>query len=300
MPTHDPILVAGASGQLGGTIARLLLAEGVRVRALARRLEPLRSLADLGAELVATDLRDTAGVRQACDGAGQVVSTANNVRGRGASSPTRVDLAAYRSLARAARDAGISRWLHVSARGLTADSVVDFFRVKHQVDQVVSASGVPWVLLQPSAFMEVWIDLILAGAMREKGEALLFGDGHQRANYIAVDDVARLAVAILTRPEVRNEAIEIGGPSDVSMRSLVDLLERAMGITAKRRHVPMAVLRLVPPLLRPFNEVAARMMTLGAFAAANDTSFPQWRDAADRFGVTPRSVEAYIAERFGR
>lgn len=297
--TSPPILVAGASGQLGGTVARLLLAEGFPVRALARRLEPLRPLADLGAEIVASDLRDAGGVRQACDGAAQVVSTANNVQGSGASSPTRVDVEAYRSLARAASDARVSRWLHVSARGLTAESVVDYFRVKYQVDEVVRESGVPWVLLQPTAFMEVWIDLILAKPMREKGEAMLFGDGNQRANYIAVDDVAHVAVAILKRPEVRNEAIEIGGPSNVSMRTLVDLLERAMGITVKRKTVPMAVLRLVPPLLRPFNEVVARMMTFGAFAAGSDASFPQWRTAAERFGVTPRSVEAFIAERFG-
>ncbi|MBK6843872.1 MAG: NmrA family NAD(P)-binding protein [Gemmatimonadetes bacterium] len=155
------------------------------------------------------------------------------------------------------------------------------------------------MLLQPTAFMEVWVDLILAKPDAREGKAMLFGDGHQRANYIAIDDVAQVAVAILKRPEVQNEAIEIGGPSNVSMRTLVDLLERAMGITVKRKTVPMAVLRLVPPLLRPFNEVVARMMTFGAFAAGSDASFPRGQAAAERFGVTPRSVEAFIAERFG-
>ncbi|MBK6843871.1 MAG: NmrA family NAD(P)-binding protein [Gemmatimonadetes bacterium] len=69
--TSPPILVAGASGQLGGTVARLLLAEGFPVRALARRREPLRPLADLGAEIVAGDLRDAGAVRQACAGRGR-------------------------------------------------------------------------------------------------------------------------------------------------------------------------------------------------------------------------------------
>lgn len=294
-----PVLVAGASGLLGGVVARRLLAQGIAVRVMSRRAQALRPLADLGAEPFAGDLRDADAVRAACAGAAQLVSTANNVQGAGDSSPLRVDLAAYQSLAAAARAAGITRWVHLSARGLSADSVVDYFRVKHQVDQVVRGSGVPWVLVQPSAFMEIWVDLILASAMKAKGEAMLFGDGTQLSNYIAVDDVAQFVVAILARPEVRDEAIEIGGPSDVNMRTLVDLLERAMHVKVKRKLVPKAVLRLIPPLLRPFNEVAARMMTLGAFAASADASFPGWRAAADRFGISPRTVEQYIAERYG-
>lgn len=302
MPTSiaHPILVAGASGLLGGTVARRLLAAGCTVHVMSRRGKALQPLVDRGARAFVGDVRDADAVRAACAGAAQVVSTANNVQGSGASSPLRVDLAAYQSLARAVRQANVSRWIHLSARGISADSVVDYFRVKHQVDRVVRDSGVPWVLLQPTAFMEIWVDLILAQSMRGKGEAMLFGDGTQRSNYIAVDDVAQFVVAILARPEVRDEVIEIGGPSDVDMRTLVDLLERALGTKVKRKLVPRAVLRFVPPLLRPFNEVAARMMTLGAFAAASDASFPGWRAAAERFGVSPRTVEQYIAERYGR
>lgn len=294
-----PVLIAGASGLLGGVITRQLLNQGTAVRVMSRRAEALRPFADLGAEPFAGDLRDADAVRAACTGAAQLVSTANNVQGSGRSSPMHVDLAAYQSLATAAREAGISRWVHLSARGLSADSVVDYFRIKHQVDQVVRGSGVPWVLVQPSAFMEVWVDLILASSMKAKGEAMLFGDGTQRSNYIAVADVAAFVVAILARPEVRNEVIEVGGPSDVDMRTLVDLLERAMHVRVKRKHVPKAVLRFVPPLLRPFNEVAARMMTFGAFSATTDASFAGWRSAAGRFGVSPRTVEQYIAERYG-
>jgi hypothetical protein len=162
-------------------------------------------------------------------------------------------------LARAASD---PRWLHVSARGLTADSVVDYFRVKFEVDEVVRASGIPWVLLQPTAFMEVWVDLILATAMREKGTAMLFGDGNQRANYIAIDDVAHVAVAILERPEVRNEAIEIGGPSNVSMRTSSTSSNVRDGDHGEAEDGLMAV-HARPPAAAPFNG-CARMMTFGA------------------------------------
>ena len=62
-----------------------------------------------------------------------------------------------------------------------------------------------------------------------------------------------------------------------------------------RRHVPVAMMRLLPPIVRPFNEVAARLMTLGLYSATESQPFPGWQAAAERFGTTPRTVEAYVA-----
>jgi hypothetical protein len=55
-------------------------------------------------------------------------------------------------------------------------------------------------------------------------------------------------------------------------------------------------MRLLPPLVKPFSELAARMMTLGLYAATEARPFPQWKVAADRFGVAPRTVETYIEQ----
>ena len=54
------ILVAGATGRLGGVIVRRLLGAGVPVRALGRNRDKLESLAALGADTVACDMLDRA------------------------------------------------------------------------------------------------------------------------------------------------------------------------------------------------------------------------------------------------
>jgi hypothetical protein len=53
-------------------------------------------------------------------------------------------------------------------------------------------------------------------------------------------------------------------------------------------------MRLLPPIVRPFNEVTARLMTLGLYSATVPQAFPQWQLNADRFGVSPMTVESYI------
>src|SRR5204863_93041 len=72
------------------------------------------------------------------------------------------------------------------------------------------------------------------------------------------------------------------------------LLALRLKSSGKRRHIPVAAMRLLPPIVRPFNEVAARLMTLGLYSATCADAFPGWKASADRFGLTPRTVEEYV------
>jgi uncharacterized protein YbjT (DUF2867 family) len=289
------VLVAGATGQLGRVITRKLIASGSKVRALARNREALAQFAP-DAEIAAVDLRDLAKLTDACRGVDQIVATANNNMGKGATSPTRVDLGAYQNLCAAARNTGVRRLTYVSYKGVSQDAVVDIFRVKWYIEDAIRRSGVPYVMLRPTAFMDIWIDQIVAKGIREKGVAPIFGDGSSVTNYISVDDVAEFAVKILARAEVVNEAVDAGGPSNLSQNDVATLVERRLKSSGKRRHVPVAALRLLPPIVRPFNELAARMMTLGLYRATEAVPFPGWKASADRFGVTPRTVETYVEQ----
>ena len=289
------VLVVGATGQLGSVIARKLIASGTKVRALARSREKLARLCP-NAEIAPVDLRDLSKLTDACRGVDDIVATANNNMGTGATSPTRIDLPAYQNLCAAARNARVRRLIYVSFRGVVQDAPVDIFRVKWYIEDAIRRSGIPHVMLRPTAFMDIWIDQLLAKDIREKGVAMIFGDGNNISNYIAVDDVAEFAVKILSRPEVVNEAIEAGGPSNLSQNDLATLVERRLKSSGKRRHIPVAAMRLFPPLIRPFNEVAARLMTLGLYSATQATPFPGWQVSADRFGVAPQSVETYVEQ----
>ncbi len=289
----ERVLVVGASGQLGGAIARKLLAAGVPVRALARTRAKLEPLGRLGADVVAGDLADLPALSAALRDVTQIVATANNNMGRGATSPRKLDVGAYQNLCAAARNAHIQRLVYVSYRGATPGVFVDIFRVKWYIEDVIRRSGVPHVILRPTALMDVWIDQVIGPDLRKKGVATIFGDGTRVQNYVAVEDVAEFAVRILARPEIVKEAIDLGGPSNLSLNELVTLMERAWKVTAKRRHVPVAAMKLFP-LVRPFNEVASRLMSIGLFAATEAQPFNEWPAAAERFGVQPMTVEEYL------
>jgi NADH dehydrogenase len=288
------VLVVGATGQLGRVIVSKLLANGFPVRALARHADTLARAA-AGAEIAAVDLRDVPALTEACRGVDQIVATANNNMGKGATSPAKIDLAGYQNLCAAARNVGVRRLVYVSYRGVDREAPVDIFRIKWYIEDAIRRSGLPFVMLRPTAFMDIWIDQILAKDIREKGRATIFGDGRRVANYIAVNDVAEFAVQIVKRPDILNEAVDAGGPSNVALNDLAALVERRFSVSGKRRHVPVIMMRALPPIVRPFDELAARLMTLGLYAAEYAQPFPGWKSSADRFGISPQSVEDYVA-----
>ena len=291
------VLVAGASGHLGGVITRKLLADGTSVRALSRSAERLASVVAAGAEPAAVDMLNLPALTEACRGIEQVIATATNNMGKGPTSPNKVDLTAYQNLVAATRKAGVKRIIYVSFRGLDMDAVVDIFRVKWYIEDAIKRSGMPYVFVRPTAFLDIWANELIAGDVRKNGAATIFGDGNRVGNYVAVDDVAHFIVKILERPDVVNEVIEVGGPSNISMNQLADLVEKRLGVSGKkRRHIPVPAMKYLPPLVRPFNEVAARLMTIGLYSATATKPFPDWRKAADRFGIMPKTAEAHVEE----
>ena len=297
---RELILVAGATGLLGGSIVRRLRQEGRHVRALSRNAKKLDELTKFGAEPFVGDMLDRASMDQACDGVTEIVSTANNILGKGATSPNRIDESMYETLGAAAKAAGVRRWIHVSARDLTADSPVDFFRVKVRVEGIVKNSGVPWVAIRPSAFMDIWTGVLFGNSenpYKPGPVATVFGQGNRICNFIAIDDVVSFVSAVLRDPSVKNEVIDIGGPSEVTLVQFTKPIQRALGVPEKVRHIPGPVLGIARYVVRPFNEVAARLTSMGYWMTVTDRPFPQWRQSARRFGIEPMTVEQF-AQRF--
>jgi nucleoside-diphosphate-sugar epimerase len=112
--TESPVLVTGAGGFVGGRIVARLLAEGRRVRALARR--DLPALAGSAAEVVRGDLTNPESLRRACAGVDTVFHVAARVGVWGAPADfNAVNVAGMANLLAAARASGVSRLIYTSS-----------------------------------------------------------------------------------------------------------------------------------------------------------------------------------------
>ena len=109
-----PVFITGASGFIGGKIAERLLAEGRRVRVLARR--PLPHLEALGAEVIPGDLDDMHALRRGCASAESVFHVAGRV---GVWGPRKeffeVNVGGTQNVINACREAGVPRLIYTSS-----------------------------------------------------------------------------------------------------------------------------------------------------------------------------------------
>lgn len=228
------ILVVGATGRLGGSIARALLDSGNTVRALVRDGS---SFDDARAETLPGDLKDPDSLRKACKGVDVVVTTANAIAPRQAEDTIdSVDRLGNRNLIAAAQAEGARHFVFVSVLGAGADHVVPFIRAKGETEQALRDSGLSWTILQPDPIMDVWFPFIIGPAL-EGGAVTLVGEGKQRHSMVAMQDVVGYAVAAVEQKEAANRVLAIGG-EPVTWRDVVDTFSQVLGREISVQTVP--------------------------------------------------------------
>jgi uncharacterized protein YbjT (DUF2867 family) len=234
------ILVVGATGFLGSEICRLLLEDGAPVRAFVRpSSDPatVERLQSLGAETVQGDLRDPESVGRACMGATQAISTATAIA-RGESLQA-TDSEGQLNLVDAAAEAGVGRVVFVSF--LEVPVQVPLQDAKRAVEQRLRDSGMPYTILRPTLFMELWLGPIM-GWEPANGRVRVLGDGDRPTSYISLGDVARVAVAATQDPEAENMVLTFAGDY-AAPNDLVAALMEGAGRELAVERVPVEALR---------------------------------------------------------
>jgi uncharacterized protein YbjT (DUF2867 family) len=239
------ILVAGATGFLGGEICRRLMERGAAVRALVRETSDpaaVDRLRALGAETVRGDLRDRASLDSACSGVRSVVSTATTTRSRQpGDSVEATDEAGQLNLVDSARDAGAEHFVYVSySRNFGDDGPLT--RAKRAVEQRLRDSGMTYTILRPSFFMEVWLSPHLGFDFQNR-RATVYGTGEGRISFISLGDVAEFATRAVLSPDTMSTVVELGGPDAVTPLEAVRIFEEIGGAPFDVQHVPEAALR---------------------------------------------------------
>jgi len=195
--TGSTIVVAGATGNLGGRIARALLARGASVRALVRHgtaPDRLERLQGLGVTIASVELRSPSEVMSACSGASCVVSALAGLRD--------VIVEAQTVLLDAAVKAGVPRFI-------PSDFSIDFTKfplgenrnldLRREFHKRLDKASIRGTTVFNGAFAEM-----LTGQMPlilfKRRRVLYWGDADQRMDFTTIDDTAAFAASAALDP----------------------------------------------------------------------------------------------------
>ena len=220
------IVVSGATGMQGGAVARRLLDEGWRVRALTR--DPAKSaaqaLAQAGAEVVAADFYDGDSLARALDGAYGVYSVQNFFE-RGITG----EIQQGKNLASAGKAARVQHFVYASVVAAERRTGIPHFDSKAEIEQFIRNLGLPCTTLRPCFFMENFRSYF---PPREEGGEMVLRmplKPDSKLSMIAVADIAHFAALAFDQPEkYLGEAIDLTG-DEMDMRQAAALFQRASG-----------------------------------------------------------------------
>ena len=291
-------LVTGATGRQGGATARALLARGVPVRALVRDpgSEHAKAIEELGAELVKGDLNDVESVRRAAQGARTVFSV---------QMPDMADLEGDSewvfgsNLVRAARNAGVSQFVHTSVSGAGTHrdapgwaegrwkSLEHYFETKFGLEELVREAGFEhWTVLRPGFFMENFDrteGFMLTPGPEPRMPTILRPD--TVLALIAVEDIGAAAAAAINDPERFHQVtLELAGER-LSVAEVTEILSGVLGV------------ELALPPMSLEEALAAGMSPMGAsHTYLNEVGAPARPEFAQALGVPTTSFATWARE----
>jgi dihydroflavonol-4-reductase len=313
-------LVTGGTGFVGANLVRELLADGHRVRVLARKGGDRRALEGCDVEIAEGDLLDVGSVRAAVAGVRRVYHVAADYRLWAADLRAlyRANVDGTRHVLEAAALAGVERIVYTSTVGAIgipkdgtpgdertavslADMVGAYKASKFLAERVAdehAARGVPIVTVNPSAPIGPWdVKPTPTGQMIVdflKGK--MVGSLDTGLNVIHVKDVAR--GHILAAERGRTGERYILGNQNFSLLEIFQMLERLTGIRAPRFRVPYALAWAAAAAMEGVAALTRRppQVPLTAVRMAKKRMFFSAAKAVSELGLPQTPPEAALAD----
>jgi NAD(P)H dehydrogenase (quinone) len=214
MSTGERIAVTGATGGLGGRVARRLAARGVAQRLVIR--DPARAPELAGAEVVRGSYDDGEGLRRAFDGTRTLFMVS------GSEAPDRRRL--HANVVDAAVAAGVERVVYTSFLGAAPDCTFTFGRDHWYAEEHIRASGLRWTFLRDNLYID-FLPLMVGADGVIRGPA---SDGRVAA--VTRDDIADVAVAVLLGGGGHDgRGYDLTGPEVLTLAEAAEELSRAAG-----------------------------------------------------------------------
>ncbi|MGO1562699.1 MAG: NmrA family NAD(P)-binding protein [Actinomycetaceae bacterium] len=217
-------VIAGATGRVGGTVARRLLAKGEPVRVLVRRPEDADRWQRLGAEARAVDLTDRPALARALTGASAMFALLPFDLGAADLDAQAEALAC--SIAGAVDDAGVPRVVMLSSGGADLAGGTGPIAGLYLLEEALRAVTV-LTAVRSGHFQEKVAD-VLAPAMAEGVYPVLAPSAEVPLAMGATADVGAVAADLLRAPSGVGETVDVLGPG-YTEREVAAHLGRALG-----------------------------------------------------------------------
>jgi nucleoside-diphosphate-sugar epimerase len=280
------VFLTGATGFIGGALARALVERGATVRALVRPQSPHRHAVDAAVEWVEGDICDAASLRGKLRDADAVVHAAGKLGAWGVAEATYYDLhvGGTRNVLEEAKRFGVSRVLYVSSPGVLgpiyngpagedapprpSNAYERSKAAAEQVAQLYARSGLPVVIARPE-FVYGPGDTHVLGLFTAIAQSrfMLIDGGRHLCHPTFIDDAVDGMVRCLQRGR-SGETYHLTGPRPVTFRELANVIADSLGVSRPRLSLPRPLVMAGSAVLEAAAVLTGKAPLLSRSAAA--------------------------------
>jgi uncharacterized protein YbjT (DUF2867 family) len=262
------VLVAGATGYLGGFVAREFKNRGYYVRALARSPKKLEAIRDSLDEVVQGEITQPVTLEGVCHGIDVVFSSVGITKQKDKLTFKDVDYQGNKNLLEVAQRAGVKKFIYTSVFRGPSLLHLDIVKAHEDFVTVLEASGLEYTVVRPNGFFSDMGEYL---EMARKGRVYLFGDGGNRINPIHGADLAEVCVDAV---EGDLEEIDVGGPETLTHREVARLAFKSLGKKERVSSVPVWMMRVLVSVTKTLNKHQGELLAFMTEAMTADAVAP--------------------------
>ena len=227
------IVVLGGSGFVGRRLLRRLAEDGHSLLLLSRNLGAHDDrLLPPGVRLRQVDVHDGEALRQVFAGADVVINLVGilNERGDDGAGFRRVHVELTRTVIAACQAAGVSRLLQMSSLN-AGRGCSHYLASRGEAEAAVRESGLAWTIFEPSVIFGDGDGLFFRfAAILRRLPVLPLARAEARFAPVFVGDVAEAFARVLRDPSTAGETYELYGPEVYTLRQIVEMTARQLGL----------------------------------------------------------------------
>ena len=263
-------LVIGASGFVGGHVARALLADGYNVRCLVRKPANVQDLARAGYEIVQGDMLDLPSLRAALKSMDAVYVSIHTLSAQATNQATDtvqqgfmdVEMSGLQNIVTACRANGVHRLIYVTFLGVSPDAPSEWVRGRWKAEQFLLQTGLDVTIIRPGMIVGVGgqgFNMMVSNAKRRV--AMVIGSGQQKFCSIAIDDLVYYLLGVLEDTRTYGQAYDVGSDDVLTANELIDAVADSLGQRRPTKvHIPKRLLGALAPLIERIGKLPGGAM----------------------------------------
>lgn len=298
MLRNSVITIFGGSGFVGTYLVRELAKTGAMIRVICRNAAAgmaIKTSGDVGQIVVESgSILDKDAVARAVKGSDIVINLVGVLHESGTQRFAAIQAQGAERVAKAAREAGVKRFIHMSALGVDKAMRSKYARTKLTGEKAVRAAFPDATIIRPSLIFGAEDQFFNRFAQMASLSPFLplIGGGRTCFQPVYVVDVAKAMIAALEKPEAAGQIYELGGPTRYSFKELMHYTLRETGLRRALLPIPYGIAKLLGLMLECLPTPPLTYDQVQLLKTDNVVS-KDAKTLAD-LGITPSNLESIV------